>query len=89
MLKNSYLFICLPVFCLAISGLNYASVKSITDVQQLKINKFIELAAQETPYSKSALRSIFHNINLHPWIIETMQKPAEQKMTWSRYKKIF
>ena len=86
---NNYLKTLVTVSGLIFAIACCAKTSTVTPLQQEKIANFIKLATQKTPYSKEELNTIFAEITLHNWIIETMQKPAEKTMTWSRYKKIF
>jgi membrane-bound lytic murein transglycosylase B len=57
--------------------------------EQATINTFISTAVAKTPYTKVQLNNIFKKITLKPSIIEVMEKPAEKKLMWHQYRKIF
>ncbi|MDC3221623.1 hypothetical protein OAT97_00820, partial [Gammaproteobacteria bacterium] len=86
---NNYLKTLITLSGLIFAMACCANTSTVTPLPQQKIANFIKLADQKTPYSKEELNAIFAKITLHNWIIQTMQKPAEKTMTWSRYKKIF
>ncbi|MEJ2181355.1 MAG: lytic murein transglycosylase B [Gammaproteobacteria bacterium] len=59
----------------------------ISDYKQLE-TLFKEVASN-TDYTVPQLQTLFEQVEIKPLIIETMDRPAESTMTWTRYRKIF
>ena len=59
----------------------------ISDYKQLE-TLFKEVASK-TNYTVPQLQALFEQVEIKPRIIETMDRPAESTMTWTRYRKIF
>lgn len=54
-----------------------------------KINTFIDTMAAEHSFSRSALVTLFQSVKIKAPIIKAISKPAEKRLVWHQYKKIF
>ena len=53
------------------------------------ISKFISEMKQQHQYDEEYLNSIFKNANKLSSVLEAISRPAEKKLTWGEYRKIF
>jgi membrane-bound lytic murein transglycosylase B len=58
-------------------------------VDQSLIDQFVDRHAMIYKISPEEVRSILAKAELKPDIIQKMERPAEKRMTWERYRKIF
>jgi membrane-bound lytic murein transglycosylase B len=65
----------------------HAPALQSSDYKQLE-TLFKEVASK-TEYTVPQLQALFEKVEIKPRIIETMDRPAESTMTWTRYRNIF
>ena len=54
-----------------------------------QLEPLFKQVASKTDYTVPELQALFKEVEIKPQIIETMERPAESTMTWTRYRKIF
>jgi len=74
--------ILLPIAC-------FNAVASPVDVTRPDVAEFIEEMAEQHDFDRDALRDILGQAEFKSSIIEKISTPAERKLTWAEYRKIF
>lgn len=74
--------ILLPIAC-------FNAVASPVDVTRPDVAEFIEEMAEQHDFDRDALRDILGQAEFKASIIEKISTPAERKLTWAEYRKIF
>lgn len=74
------------IFVLVLSSPSAFALQS-SDYKQL--NALFKEVASKTDYTVPQLEDLFKQVEIKQRIIETMDRPAESTMTWTRYSKIF
>ena len=74
--------ILLPIAC-------FNAVASPVDVTRPDVAEFIEEMAEQHDFDRDALRDILGQAEFKASIIEKISTPAERKLTWGEYRKIF
>ena len=74
--------ILLPIAC-------FNAVASPVDVTRPDVAEFIEEMAEQHAFDRDALRDILGQAEFKSSIIEKISTPAERKLTWAEYRKIF
>ena len=77
------------VLLAALAFFNIISVIAQPSVDQSQIDRFVDRHAMIYKVSTDEIRSILAKAELKADIIEKMERPAEKRMTWERYRKIF
>ncbi len=86
-MKNR-LFAVVAVFAVSISC-SQAADKTFVDVTRPDVAAFIDEMVTEHAFSREALAEVLGKAELKPSIIEKISTPAEKKLTWAEYRKIF
>ena len=58
-------------------------------VDEPLIQKFIEEMVKEHQFDKTSLNNIFAKVQHSQSVLDAISKPAEKKLTWKEYRKIF
>ena len=66
----------------------HVSVSALS-LDQPEVAKFITEMANEHQFDKASLQSLFVNVNKSSSVLEAISRPAEKKLTWGEYRKIF
>ena len=67
----------------------FNAVASPVDVTRPDVAEFIEEMAEQHDFDRDALRDILGQAEFKSSIIEKISTPAERKLTWAEYRKIF
>jgi membrane-bound lytic murein transglycosylase B len=59
------------------------------DLDRPDVSAFIDSMVREHNYSQEALRDILEQAEISQSIIDKISKPAEKRLTWAEYRKIF
>jgi len=66
-----------------------ADDKTFVDVTQANVAAFIDEMVVSQDFSRDALANVLAKAEIKPTIIEKISSPAERKLTWGEYRKIF
>jgi len=67
----------------------FSAVASPVDVTRPDVAEFIEEMAEQHEFDRDTLRDILGQAEFKASIIEKISTPAERKLTWAEYRKIF
>jgi membrane-bound lytic murein transglycosylase B len=76
------------IFALSVSCSNAAD-KTFVDVTQPNVVAFIDEMVSSQGFDRDALSGVLAKAEIKPVIIEKISTPAERKLSWGEYRKIF
>jgi len=76
------------ILLLSVSCSNAAD-KTFVDVTQPNVATFIDEMVASQDFNRDALTSVLGKAEIKPTIIEKISSPAERKLSWGEYRKIF
>ena len=72
------------IFSLVFSQTNFAAIKTTPSV-----NQFIEKMVKNHNFNQAELKALFQSTNTKQSILKAISRPAEKRMPWHKYRKIF
>lgn len=90
--RRLWLLLRLPVLFALVFGMNVAFGEDIQTIDYAKheaVLSFIEDMAAQHGYDENALRQLFGEVRYQQSIVDAITRPAEKRLLWRDYRKIF
>ena len=78
----------IPRFLICCSFITSFNVLAAVEETEL-FNQFIGSMVEKHQFDETALKQLFHSVDIKQNIIKTMERPAEGVLPWHKYRKIF
>lgn len=77
---------CVFIILFLLLGYNHVAALPLDDP---KVNKFIQEMIDEHGFERPSLNALFSKVRISQSVLDAISRPAEKKLTWHRYRKIF